>query len=197
MFNIEAIFAVPNTDGCLATVRFREETYEHEDEFELDKMMRQWRDPVYLYDFFCLHEADLQSGFYGASMTAHRAAAATSTEVDAFLKSLIEAVNQAANEKNYVMLHTLFETLDPVPRYDKAVEHKAKGPKRNSWLRIYAVKTDDDAYIITGAAIKLTGPMQERTHTQRELDKLRATARYLREALGKPEGFFKIYEFLV
>lgn len=197
MFNIEAIFAVPNTDGCLATVRFSEETYEHEDEFELDKMMRQWRDPVYLYDFFCLHEADLQSGFYGASMTAHRAAAATSTEVDAFLKSLIEAVNQVTNEKDYSALRYLFETLDTIPLYDKAVEHKAKGPKRNSWLRLYAIKTDDDVYIITGAAIKLTGSMRERPHTRRELDKLRATARYLRQELGKPEGFYKIYEFLV
>ena len=197
MFNIEAIFAVPNTDGCLATVRFREEPYEHDEEFELDKMMRQWRDPVYLYDFFCLHESDLLSGLNGTSMTAHRAAAATSTEVDAFLKSLIEAVNKVTSEKDYTALRDLFETLDKVPRYNSAVEYKAKGPKRNSWLRIYAVKTNDEAYIITGSAIKLTGSMQERTHTNRELNKLRATARYLRQVLGKPEGFFKIYEILV
>ena len=43
---------------------------------------------------------------------------------------------------------------------------------RPSWLRIYAIKMDKGAYLITGGAIKLTATMSERPHTLAELAQL-------------------------
>ncbi len=56
--------------------------------------------------------------------------------------------------------------------------YKAYGPRR-SWLRIYALRIDT-TYIITGGAIKLTGKMEDRPHTQRQLDNLRNVAQHLK-----------------
>ena len=44
--------------------------------------------------------------------------------------------------------------------------------RHSSWLRIYAICIEPNVYIVTGGAIKLTATMQERMHTQQELDKL-------------------------
>lgn len=39
----------------------------------------------------------------------------------------------------------------------------------SSWQRLYALRLEKDVYLVTGAAIKLTQTMQERSHTLKEL----------------------------
>ena len=59
---------------------------------------------------------------------------------------------------------------------------KAKGDGlgyRPSWLRIYAIKIDKGAYLITGGAIKLTATMAERSHTMAELAKMEQVRNHL------------------
>lgn len=59
---------------------------------------------------------------------------------------------------------------------------KAKGDgsyRHPSWLRIYAIKIDQGAYLVTGGAIKLTATMAERCHTLSELAKLEKVRNYL------------------
>ena len=48
-------------------------------------------------------------------------------------------------------------------------------------MRIYAIKLDKDVFVITGGAIKLTRTMQERAHTQRELERLERVRNFLLE----------------
>ena len=48
-----------------------------------------------------------------------------------------------------------------------------------SWLRVYAIRLEKNVFVITGGAIKLTRTMQERSHTQAELDKLNQCRQYL------------------
>ena len=48
-----------------------------------------------------------------------------------------------------------------------------------SWLRIYAIRLEKNVFVVTGGAIKLTHTMQERVHTQLELDKLNLCRQYL------------------
>ena len=45
---------------------------------------------------------------------------------------------------------------------------------RERYLRLYAIRIDENCFVITGGAIKLTHLMKDRPHTQRELDKLDA-----------------------
>ena len=49
----------------------------------------------------------------------------------------------------------------------------------SSWLRLYALKQDDNIYLITGGAIKLTRQMSERPHTLNELKKLESVRNHL------------------
>ena len=69
----------------------------------------------------------------------------------------------------------------------------ARGVRTNrhdSWLRIYAIRLADGKYIITGGAIKLTATMQERPHTQAELDKIEKVRRFLLdEGIVDDDGF--------
>lgn len=73
---------------------------------------------------------------------------------------------------------------------------KAYGLRSRSWLRIYVLKTTDEAYLITGGAIKLTRSMQEREHTRLELVKMKQCECLLKElGIYDLEGFHEL-EFL-
>lgn len=59
-----------------------------------------------------------------------------------------------------------------------------------SWLRLYAIKIEQDCFIITGGAIKLTKTMQEREHTLRELNNMeRVRNLLLHEGAIDADGF--------
>lgn len=63
-------------------------------------------------------------------------------------------------------------------------------------MRLYAIKIDEDTFVITGGAIKLPLQhlMQDRAHTQLELSKLNKAKRYLEENGVNDNDSF--YEFL-
>ena len=48
-----------------------------------------------------------------------------------------------------------------------------------SWLRVYAIRLEKNVFIVTCGAIKLTRTMQDRSHTQEELNKLNQCRQYL------------------
>lgn len=48
-----------------------------------------------------------------------------------------------------------------------------------SWVRFYAKRLEPNVYIVTGGALKLTRAMQDREHTQVELDKMNKCRAYL------------------
>lgn len=72
---------------------------------------------------------------------------------------------------------------------------------KRSWLRLFAVRTDDDLYFITGGAIKLTASLQgdnphDPPQTNKELKKARAVAQYFREVVDN-DKFYEIYEMVL
>ena len=75
-------------------------------------------------------------------------------------------------------------------------KEKAKGTRKTghaSWLRIYALKFEPDAYLITGGAIKLTHTMEEREHTRHELIRLEQVRNFLLEQGAVDLDGFKDY----
>jgi hypothetical protein len=54
-----------------------------------------------------------------------------------------------------------------------------KSKAKKTWLRIYALRVENNVYIITGGAIKLTQKMQDRRHTYSELKKIESCRRFL------------------
>ena len=66
---------------------------------------------------------------------------------------------------------------------------KAYGTNYQSWLRIYAIRIGN-VYVITGGAIKLTHLMEERPHTQKEIEKLiNVLASLKKEGFDHPDAF--------
>lgn len=66
---------------------------------------------------------------------------------------------------------------------------------RKNYLRIDALRIDDDCFVITGGAIKLTHLMEEREHTANELQKLEVAKQFLKaNDIYDSDSF---YEFLL
>jgi hypothetical protein len=145
---------------------------------EYDRVFDRWNDIEYLDWFFATNTADLNTSFYNFC-----------TIEEAIEKTLIEASNfddrlfEVASGAQYlVMMGDIFKPL--IKSSKKGIsweESKAYGPERKSWLRLYAVRTSLDVYVITGGAIKLTRKMADREHTLLELKKLRIVAQFLRD----------------
>ena len=69
-----------------------------------------------------------------------------------------------------------------------------KGKLKNNSLRIYAIRIDEDCFVVTGGAIKMSQTMQGHPDTDDELKKLINTKRYLLENLTFDKDSF--FEFL-
>lgn len=189
MYNIEAIFAVPGSGHAVYTLRFKEESYANSSDNELYKVFRQWQDAEYLFDFFKVNKANL--AYFDSRMMATQAMERTVGQSYVLFERLISALTEAENG-NFSVLESLFTNVDASPRHTDFVEQKIK----RFWLRLFAVRTDDDLFFITGGAIKLTAALQGAPDTQRELDKARAVAQYFRQAVDN-DKFYEVYEMIL
>ncbi|MBK8833138.1 MAG: hypothetical protein IPN60_20280 [Saprospiraceae bacterium] len=61
----------------------------------------------------------------------------------------------------------------------------SKQKARKNYLRLYAIRIDEDCFVITGGAIKLTHLMEDSPHTSKELTKLEKARSFLRGAGNK------------
>jgi hypothetical protein len=143
---------------------------------ELDRLFEQWADLEYLDNFFAENEADLSTDFYNKCSIA-QAVEITYDDAPKFEEKILIA----AEGKGKLSLGDIFRPLDKEARINISWEKsKAYGGGRN-WLRIYGIRIATDVYVITGGAIKLTQKMQDREHTNLELDKLNAVKLFLKE----------------
>lgn len=70
---------------------------------------------------------------------------------------------------------------------------KLKRERKRSDLRLYAIRIDENCFVITGGAIKLSQTMQENELTQKELDKLKMCRQYLKEnGVFDSDSFFEL-----
>lgn len=140
-------------------------------------------DARHLVDFFDDHEDDL---------TNHPRVQLSKTEAVLKVKNDAKALKKAIlNAESFDELDYRFEPLSPNER-DNRIDlkrEKCYGIQVNSFLRLYAVRLDEGQFLITGGTIKLTRAIQDRPHTQRELDKLDRTVSYLID-----EGIFELPE---
>ncbi len=140
---------------------------------EFSRLFSQWQDPQYLYAFFTDHIDDLQSGFFGAIslQTAIRRTRDEARQLELALERM------SATDNNLDAIFVPLRQTEP----RELTRSKATGDNQRSWLRVYAIRVESNVYVVTGGAIKLTRSMQERTHTQQELDKVERCRDFLRE----------------
>lgn len=156
---------------------------------ELEKLFDQWEDPIYLSEFFEENKKDIDISIDEAIYKVRGEAK--------FLRKKL--INLTASKP--VRLNELFKNL-----HNHEIKPKLLSPQKapNRWLRLYAIRIDENVYIITGGTIKLDGgaiaannqyQMQDRNHTDEELKKIdRCRYFLLDEGVIDEESFNEIFE---
>jgi|SRR5699024_790223 len=162
---------------------------------EFDRNFGLWSDPEYLRNFFEEHSGDLRSYNHFPRKEYSIGDAVRKTFRDAEnLENRLLDIAEAEDEDEYKVLQTLFRPLNDMETGLYPLQ-KSKGKlKYHSWLRIYALRVDSDLYVMTGGTIKLTKKMQERSHTQKEIDKMKRVIPFLRKHNLINEAEFKRLE---
>jgi len=147
----------------------------------LDQMAIWYNDAEFLDEYFN-ENAEKLTYYNNPSYTPQDAAIRTQQEATALIRELKAlATNGLTGDGG--SLDDLFEPLHAVeayshPRYYTDV--KAKGyPNEAPWLRVYAVKCDDNLYVITGFGLKLVQDMRDDPNLVNELRKLEKATEYL------------------
>jgi hypothetical protein len=167
--------------------------YENHEYNELDRYFDLWNDQEYIRDFFKKHSGDLRSynRFHHKEYGIEDAVRKTLRDAEN-IESRLWEIAEATVE--YEVLQTFFRQLNDMET-DLYPLQKSKGKLRyQSWLRIYAIRIDKDLYVVTGGTIKLTKTMQEREHTEIEINKMRRVVDYLRSENLINEDEFKRLE---
>jgi hypothetical protein len=155
--------------------------YDGETENELNRILALWNDLNYIVQFLNNNQQD--TGPDSIENLAEQISY-DATCIDDLLLSIAKS--------NTLNFESFFKPLRN-SEYQLTALSLQKG--RKNYLRIYALKIDENCFVITGGAIKLTHLMEDREHTQRELQKLENAKQYL-----KNNGVFdsdSFYEFLL
>jgi len=143
---------------------------------ELDRLLDLWTDVSYLHEFAKKNMVE---------------------DVKGFVKRRFEDA-----EKLQDLLYEIEREGKPLEHYFMPLENseigfkvlsKQKG-KVSKWdgLRLYAIKIDNDCYVITGGAIKMCRMMEDHPETKKELVKIDRARDYLKEnGVVDSDSFFE------
>lgn len=153
-------------------------------------MFELWQDPEFLEEFFEKHKIDLINNYWG-NWTIEEAIIETFEYAQDFENKLLELSRQSEEDQ----LKGLDEIFKPLSDTPTPIFQFEKSKARVNWLRLYALKIENNIYVITGGAIKLTKTMQERHHTNEELEKIEKGRRYLiDEGIVDVDGLIEVIE---
>lgn len=161
--------------------------YADEAENELKRLLNQWNDVAYLYQFLKENEQDVKSN-----------SELKSTSIETLINQIVTDANRiddllkilSSNETK--KLDSFFKSLHN-SEYQFQTLSLQKG--RKNYLRIYALRIDENCFVITGGAIKFHHLMQERVHTNIELQKLEKAKQFLKaNDVFDTDSF---YEFII
>ncbi len=164
--------------------------YDTEELNEFAKCFELWNDPIYLREFFEKHQEDLDNKFWDG-ITIEEAILKTREDARLFEEELLHIAETGKTER-LETLSTLFEPLSKGVIDENFEKDKAKGIKRPSWLRIYAIRIEANLFVVCGGAIKLTPTMNNRDHLNLELEKLEFTRNFLKDEDNKNLDFVEL-----
>ena len=151
--------------------------FENETLNEYERLLEIWNDPEYLVDFAERNKSYLKN-----------------CSLEEFVECVLDDVftleytlKQHANS-----LNMFFQPLDN--NEIRAVLLSLQ-KRRCRYLRLYAIKIDDNMFVVTGGAIKLTRTMSEHPDTVKELSKLNRCKEYLNSmGIFDDHSFFETLE---
>lgn len=151
--------------------------YDDEDENEFDRLFDQWNDMGYVAQFFDLYQDYLKTPFWQNALQPEEAARQVIQEA-ADLEDLFDELYQNTLNGEEADFDSHFCFLDGKYKceFDRP-PMKSYGTRRPSFLRIYAIKMQDNTYLITGGGIKLAEKIQDspelKDHVLSNIDKVR------------------------
>ena len=151
---------------------------------ELERVFDDWKNQLFLFDFFTENEADLKGAF-----TIEEAVEKTREEIKKFRRRMLTLANSNPHQLNefFANLYNNEYQLSLLQRQNA----------KQSWLRLYALKITqqdkEDLYVITGGMIKLTQNMEDRNHGKKERTKINQCRDYLKTiGVYDLDSFFEI-----
>ena len=141
---------------------------------ELALLFDSWNDIGFLMDFFMENLDDLKQFFH----------------IQRISDAIDDTMDDAEELQRLILDIPYTENLDelftPLGSADLTIRELTREKARNwdridhaSWLRVYAVRLEKNVFVVTGGSIKLTRSMQERPHTQEQLEKLNSCRQFL------------------
>ncbi|HBF88043.1 MAG TPA: hypothetical protein DDX39_05315 [Bacteroidales bacterium] len=156
--------------------------FDGETENELERVLNLWNDTNYLFKFAKKNIPNI--------------------DLSKYIQDRIDDVEQINNiideisNNDQTNLSTFFEPLKTTDFGLKLLtlqKGKTRQQKRSNHLRIYAIKIDENCYVITGGAIKLSQKMHDHPTTLIEYEKLVKCREFLREnGVIDDESFFEL-----
>lgn len=150
---------------------------------EYSRLMDLWTDTEYVRDFLIENEVDIPPNRTKRQFVEYIREDAI--HIDEQLIKITESDDKSLSNFFQPLHNSEFQLK--VLSLQKGREHS---------LRLYAVKIDEDTFVVTGGAIKLPlhHLMEDRTHTREELSKLNRAKEYLKNKGTFDEDSF--FEFL-
>lgn len=155
--------------------------YDGEDFHELDRLLDLWNDPSHLQTFVKTNSKDLPKD---------RTSYQVINDILNNVSELEDILDEIANDGN----RQFKEFFSPLYNQEYKVVELSMQKGRKNYLRLYALKIDDNCFLITGGAIKFTHLMEERPHTLEELNKINRCRDFLKSNGVFDDGSF--YEFI-
>jgi len=151
--------------------------YDGEADNELDRLLDEWFDVNKLYQFAIINKIPNEEQFVKERLN-------DAEQFDDAIKEI-----EDYNDK----LNLFFQPLDDNETHAGILSLQKAKFKKNI-LRFYAIRIDDNLFLITGGAIKITDRMKQHPDTRKELRKINYTKSWLQN-----KGIFdndSFYEFI-
>lgn len=104
--------------------------------------------------------------------------------IESMVSETMKGTSQMLKDITDDSIHDLDSLFKPLKGNKLAFEFEPKkfsGYSTFSWIRVYAVKDDQDCFFITGFAIKFSQTMQGHPLTTNELDKIAIVDKFIKE----------------
>jgi len=155
--------------------------YDGEDDNELRRLLALWNDIEYLYQFVMQNKGDIPRG----------------KTIDTLVFELIKnakVIDDTLEEISNNPEKNLGEFFKPLDNQEYKIVELSKQKARENYLRLFAIRIDQNCFVITGGAIKFHHLNKDRPHTQKEMMKINKCRDYLRDKSVFDTDSF--YEFL-
>jgi hypothetical protein len=155
--------------------------YDGEKMNELQRLLTLWNNTAYLYEFVKNHKSDVPK----------------KVPIPTLVFQLIENANDIDDTLNEISNNpkrSLEEFFKPLDNQEYRIVELSKQKGRKSFLRLFAIKIDNNCFVITGGAIKFHHLNKDRLHTQKEMQKIDSCRNYLKD--NGVVNAVSFYEFL-